>query len=450
MKMKNDPSLAESTLELTDFGSSKFAQPNLGREELFAENLIGLTTDQYTIESLLGRGGMAWVFLARHSSLHRPCAIKVLCPELFGRKADSLELFLAEARTAAALVHPNIVSVHNIGKINEHYFIEMEYVPGSTLDQLITSTSPLSSIDATWYILQASSALASAHNSGFVHGDIKPANILVRPDGTVKLADFGLAKNFEIQAEQSKPGDGGGRLMGTPQFMAPELFRGEPANQQSDIYAIGISFYYALTGRHPFTESSLLALAKAHAEQPIPDPRMVRHDIPLDAVTFIERCLAKKPADRFSCCDGLVRELRQVFGGMRDLPGLVVDVLSSLDSKVERMTDRVVATICLEIGRKQTVYLEFCPPTSMEQRLIRIFSVCAPVDETYLRQALEFNATMSHGAIAIQEVDGIPHFVMLNTYLQATCEAEDIRRSVLEVAHWADGVEQRLTSYDTR
>lgn len=433
------------TLDLTNFSSIGNSAAPLPGAEGFPERLLGRRIGLYDIESLLGKGGMAWVFLARHNTLHRLCAIKVLCPELFGRKADSLDSFMAEARAAASLVHPHIVAIHNLGELESHHFIEMEYVPGCSLEQLISERPSLPLLDATSYLLQSCSALTAAHRQGLAHRDFKPANILVSSDGTAKLADFGLAKQLSRQPETL---DGG--LAGTPHFMAPELFQGEQANQQSDVYAVGVSYFRSLTGQFPFVHKTIAGLAQAHADQPIPDPRSFRDDIPAEAAEIIARCLAKNPQDRFQDSAALLSEMQRVFSGMRDFPALVAKALADLSVNLKSSAGRIIATMRLAGGRSQRVHIEFCPAQLGESSLIRIYSICAPIDETYFRRALEFNAAMPHGALAIQDIDGEPHFVMLNSCLQATCEAEDIRRSVQEVAQWADDMEQMLTGRDER
>jgi serine/threonine-protein kinase len=342
-------------------------------------------------------------------------------------------------------VHPHIVAIHNVGELESHHFIEMEYVPGCSLEQLIAERSSLTLLDATSFLVQSCSALAAAHRQGLAHRDFKPANIMVGSDGTAKLADFGLAKHLSRQPETL---DGG--LAGTPQFMAPELFQGEHADQQTDIYAVGVSYFYALTGRFPFVHETIVGLAQAHADQPIPDPRSFRTDISAEAAAIIARCLAKNPQDRFPDSGALLSEMQRVFSAMRDFPTLVAKALAELNVDFTSTAGRVVSTVRLVGGRSQRVHVEVCPAQLGESRLIRIYSVCAPIDETYFRRALEFNATMPHGALAIQDIDGEPHFVMLNSYLQATCDAEDIRRSVQEVARWADDMEQKLTGRDDR
>ncbi len=440
LTMAVDPAPTLNMTGLSSIGDSAARMPG---GEGFPERLLGRSIGLYDIESLLGKGGMAWVFLARHNTLHRPCAIKVLCPELLGREANSLDLFMAEARAAASLVHPHIVAVHTLGELESHHFIEMEYVPGCSLEQLISERSSLTLLDATNFLLQSCSALAAAHRQGLAHRDFKPANILIHSDGTAKLADFGLAKQLT-----SKPVTGNVALAGTPQFMAPELFQGKHADQQSDVYAFGVSYFYALTGRFPFEHETILGLAQLHADQPIPDPRSFRADVPAEAAATIARCLAKNPQDRFQDSVALLSEMQRVFSEMRDFPTLVTKALAELSVDFTSSAGRIIAAVRLAGGRCQCVHIEVCPAQSGEPRLIRISSVCAPIDETYFRRALEFNATISHGALAIQDIDGEPHFVMLNSYLQATCEADDIRRSVQDVARWADDMEQMLTGRD--
>lgn len=385
---------------------------------------------------------MAWVFRARHNALQRLCAIKVLCPEIRSRSADSADLFIAEARAAASLVHPHIVTIHNVGQLEEHCFIEMEYVPGRSLQEFVSAPTRLPAVVATDYLVQATAALVAAHRQGWVHRDFKPANILVCPDHLAKLADFGLAKSLASEAFSSDRG-----LAGTPQYMAPELFLGCTATQQSDVYAVGVSYFQALTGRLPFVRDSILALAAAHAHQPIPDPREIRPDVPLEAAEIISRCLAKNPAERFSDAASLHAELQRVFRSLRDFHSLLTDALAGLELE-RRAENHYVATVRLANGRTQAVHIEGFTGPGSEASLIRIYSVCGPVDESYFRQALELNASITHGALAIQKINDVPHFLMLNCHLRSSCDVEDIRTSVQDIALRADDIEKELTGRD--
>jgi serine/threonine-protein kinase len=410
-----------------------------------AGELLGRRLADYSVESFLGKGGMAWVFLASHGTLYRPCALKILSPQRQERSREMLELFIAEARAAASLVHPNIVAVHNIGEADGQHFIEMEYVPGGSLQRIVEQEERLPAIQAVDYLMQVSAALAEAHRAGLVHRDFKPSNVLVRADGTAKLADFGLAKRI---AAGTSAAASGGRLQGTPYFMAPELFRGTPASKQSDVYAVGVSLYYLLAGRMPFVRASLSALAVEHAEKPVPDVRRLAGDVPGEVVDCLGECLAKDPADR--PCDGaaVYERLRAIFGRLRDFRALVAEALAPLDVKAEMSERRATVSIATAGGRRQTVYVEDSPAGRWDEPVIRVYSVSAPADEDYFRRALELNAEIAHGALALETIDGRPHFVMLNSYPRATCDAEEVRKSVLDVARWADSVEKTLTGRD--
>lgn len=386
---------------------------------------------------------MAWVFQARHYSLQRLCAIKVLCPEIRSRNANSADLFIAEARAAASLVHPHIVTIHNVGELEAHCFIEMEFVPGLSLQEYIAASTPLPLAEATNYLVQATAALVTAHRQGWVHRDFKPANILVRSDHLAKLADFGLAKSVTSEGFSTDRA-----LAGTPQYMAPELFQGCAATQQSDIYAVGVSYFQVLTGRLPFECNSILALAAAHAHQPPPDPRDIRPDIPHESVEIIKRCLAKSPADRFPDAATLHAELLRGFRSLRDFHSLIAEALHGLELARRADENHYVATVRLMNGRTQNVHIEEFTGAGSDGSLIRIYSVCSPVDESYFRQALELNASIAHGALAIQKINNVPHFLMLNCHLRSSCDAEDIRTSVRDIALRADDIEQELTGQD--
>jgi eukaryotic-like serine/threonine-protein kinase len=293
------PAESDATTELAETACYEFARADGSASDLRPE-FLGRSFECYTIDAFLGKGGMAWVFRARHNALQRACAIKILCPRVQQRTLDSLELFLAEARAAASVVHPHIVTVHNIGQIGEYHFIELEYVPGRALQTILDETGQLPPLRATELLLQSCSALAEAHRHGLIHRDFKLSNILVGPEDFAKLADFGLAKRLD---DEPGPQTSPSQLAGTPYYMAPELFAGQPAGTTSDVYAAGVSYYYLLTGKLPFPEHSLAQLVRMHREQPPPDPRSCCPDLPAEVVALLERCLAKNPADRPS--DGM-------------------------------------------------------------------------------------------------------------------------------------------------
>lgn len=409
-----------------------------------SRDLIGKQFASYTIESFVGKGGMAWVFLAKHNTLHRPCAIKVLCPELRSRDDSFIEMFIAEARAAASVVHPHIVTVHNIGQADSHHYIELEYVPGESLPHIVKREEKFDPLRATGFLVQTCSALAEAHRCGLIHRDFKPSNILIGSGDYAKLADFGLAKRISSDEPQAS----GASLTGTPYFMAPELFRREPATRQSDVYAVGISYYYLLTGKFPFVDRKIMLLAAKHAAAPIPDPRRESPDLPDSAIDFLNRCMAKKSSERLPDGEALLEELQVVSRRLRDVKSLVAEALTSIDASWESEGDRIAITVRLPNGRSQRVYVEETDCGPWSEQLLKIYSLCSPIDETYYRRALDLNANICHGSLAIEELNGQPFFVMGNSYPRSTCDPEEIRHSVRDIANWADKVEHVLTGLD--
>ncbi len=429
------------TLCETIAGAPKDVADDLSSDEL--HHLIGSQLSLYSIEGLLGRGGMAWVFQARHNMLQRPCAIKILSPDLERRQPGAVESFLREARVAASLVHPHVVTVHNIGHHDGYHFIEMEYVPGQSLQHLFAVDGLLPPTQATDYVLQSCSALAEAHRQGMIHRDFKPANILVRNDGWTKLADFGLAKRVvALHGESDRS------LSGTPYFMAPELFCGSAGTCASDVYAVGVSYFYLLTGRFPYTDRSITRLAQLHQQAPVPDPREHGHDIPDAAVEVVRQALAKEPADRFRDGAELYSALREISTSLRSLQSIVTEAIDGIDATLRAADDVLEIVVSLPNGRRQKIYVEETVSQPWSAQIVRVYSVCGLAIPSYFRRALELNARVPHGSLAVESIDGDPHFVMLNSHLRVACDPIDIRHSVLDIAQWADDMEAALTGQD--
>jgi serine/threonine-protein kinase len=409
-----------------------------------ADSLVGRQLGLYDINAFLGKGGMARVYRAKHLMLERPCAIKVLNPQLVERSPEYIDMFLSEARSAASLVHPNVVTIHTIGHDEGLHYIEMEYVIGRSLQRFIESSGEPDATQSTSFMVQITSALAEAHRMGMIHRDLKPANVLVTSSAVAKLADFGLAKRV-IAGNRSA---GSRSLSGTPHYMAPELFDGHPADKRSDVYAMGVTYFYLLTGRLPFVDQSFTDLAIRHATDPVPDIRAIRDDIPDDATSVVFTSMAKDPKDRYADAAELLGEVKAVYGGLRSLESLLTEALANTSIQVQESGDRFVTQIHLSGGRSQTVFIESCAADDIAERIVKIYSVCGPSNELFYRRALELNAVIPHGSIAIEPIDGQPHFVIGNTYPRATCDPEEIRRSVLTIAQHADAVERLLTSRD--
>ena len=411
-------------------------------EEESLNHLIGSELHVYACRSLLGRGGMGWVYLAHHLDLHRDCAVKILSPKLVDRDPDYLTNFQNEGRASAGLVHPNIVTTHAIGEVGGFHFLEMEFVPGQSLQKLVDQ-GPLPPLKATEIICRVAEGLAAAHQAGILHRDLKPDNVLLTHRGEPKIGDFGLAKKLRDDGTL-----GNARLAGTPQFMAPELFQGQRASMASDVYSLGICYYLLLTGKLPFARPTLNELITAAVHEPFPSVREHCPDATLDMVECIRRFADRSPANRPQSGIEASHLLQAVLGHLRDIESLMHEAFDGLPATRWRLQDkRYEVRVTLPNGRGQTVYVE-STGSAADRRLLSIFSTCCPAEPSYYEQALRLNAEVSHGGIAIRDLDGRSHFVMVDTYPRATVDAEDIRKSVLEIAAHSDGVEERLTGDD--
>ena len=431
-------------------------------------SLVGEHLGPYRIDQFVGRGGMARVYRGFHETLHRTCAVKVLNPELAGKDPEYVDLFLEEARAAASLVHQNVVTLHNIGRHRDHHYIEMEFVDGQTLQELVYYNGPLAPLDATELLMQMVSGLSAAHGIDIVHRDVKPANVMVTPGKVAKLADFGLAKRI-IAADSGRLARA--HMVGTPHYMAPELFARIPASKASDVYAAGVTYYYVLTGHLPFVDTSLENLASRHIDLDIIDGRTVRRkdgrkeggalpDIPDECLEVVRRCLSKKIDERYEDADELRDDLYAIFASLRQLRDLMEEAFQDepvtwrqLETKPTGEGDgsrwlRFEVTVPLPDGRQQRVFVEADTSIDLSERIVHIYSVCGPFSADYAVRALRLNAEIPHGSIAIQEFDGSPHFVMIDTYPRSTCDAEEVRRSVRAVGEWSDRVEVTLTGED--
>lgn len=249
---------------------------------------------RYVLERELGRGGMGIVFLAREVALERPVAIKLLPPQL--ATSELVAGFLQEARTAARLAHPHIVPIHAVEQIGDLVFFVMGYIPGMTLAERVRDHGQLAAPEVARLLQEVAWALAHAHQHGVVHRDVKPENILLeRGSGRALVTDFGIAR-----LQESTPGTGSERLMGTARVVSPEQAAGQPGDSRGDLYSLGVTAFYALTGRYPFDALDPRAVLTQHIMLPAPPVLSARPGIPPVLAAAIDRCLAKSPEGRFA------------------------------------------------------------------------------------------------------------------------------------------------------
>ncbi|MFO7838509.1 MAG: protein kinase [Desulfosalsimonadaceae bacterium] len=255
----------------------------------------------YKIGRLAGRGGVAEVYLARHTLLDRRVAIKIISPG--SRGDEDNKRFLKEARVVAGLRHPNIVSIYDVGMLDSKYYIIMEYLDGGNLKQLVKKEMPVSR--SLQILRQVASALAHAHDKGFIHRDIKSQNIMFRRDGTPVLTDFGIVK--DLSADTGCTIDG--TSLGTPHYMSPEQAQGSSKiDWRTDLYSLGVTFYEMLTGSVPYEADSAVAVALKHIQDPLPKltEGLARYQF------IIDRLMAKKPGKRFQSAHELLNALNNL------------------------------------------------------------------------------------------------------------------------------------------
>ena len=314
---------------------------------------------RYRIVELIGRGGMGDVYRAEHRLMSRSVALKVINQELV-RNAQAVERFRREVQAAARLTHPNIVTAHDAEQAGDVHYLVMEYVDGTDLSEVVKQQGPLDVSQACDYIAQAANGLQHAHEQGMVHRDVKPHNLMVTREGQVKILDFGLATlardpGYGIQDEETAPASGGrqspddpespaspdpardarspnpesrhlttaGTMMGTPDFISPEQAGdARSVDIRSDVYSLGCTLYYLLTGRPPFDEGSVMDRVKAHAESETTPIQSVRVDVPDELAEVIRRMMAKDPAERFQSPTEVADALAPFVDDHRTLPAV--------------------------------------------------------------------------------------------------------------------------------
>jgi serine/threonine-protein kinase len=263
---------------------------------------------RYRIVRKLGTGGMANVYLAEDEVLGRRVAIKILNDRHAGDD-QFVERFRREAKNAASLSHPNIVSIYDRGEAEGTYYIAMEYLDGRSLKELIVARGPAPVHIAIDYARQILAAIRFAHRHGIVHRDIKPHNVLVDAEGRLKVTDFGIARAGASQMTEA------GSIIGTAQYLSPEQAKGAPVDQTSDLYSVGVVLYELLTGVVPFSGETPVEIAMKHLSSPPEPPSTKRAEIPRELDLVVLRALAKDPADRYQSAEEMDADLKRVARG---------------------------------------------------------------------------------------------------------------------------------------
>jgi serine/threonine protein kinase len=264
-----------------------------------------IVKERYEILEILGEGGMAFVYKARDMQLERFVAIKTLKPNYVNQETF-VDRFKREAKTAANLNHPNIVQIFDWGIEDEPYFV-MEYIEGNTLTSIIAKNRTISLSDILFIGAQVSNGLHAAHQKGLVHRDIKPGNIMITPDGKVKVTDFGIVSLQNEESDITKTGS----ILGTASYISPEQAQGKPVSIESDLYSLGTVLYELITGKAPFSGDSPISTATKHLTEKPEKPSLFRRDLPRGVEGAILKLLEKAPYDRFKSAEDLRATLLQ-------------------------------------------------------------------------------------------------------------------------------------------
>jgi beta-lactam-binding protein with PASTA domain/predicted Ser/Thr protein kinase len=321
-----------------------------------SDSLIDTLFDgRYRIQRKLGAGGMADVYLAEDQELGRRVAIKILNSR-HGNDDQFIERFRREAKNAAALNHPNIVSIYDRGEAEDTYYIAMEFLDGRTLKELIVSRGAAPINVAIEYARQILSALRFAHRHGIVHRDIKPHNVLVDGEGRVKVTDFGIARAGTSQMTET------GSIVGTAQYLSPEQARGGEVDPRSDLYSLGVVLYELLTGKTPFDGETPVEIAMKHLSTTPKPPSKLRPDIPPELDMVVLRALAKNPDDRYQSADEMEADLERVARGARVSAATVDTATQVLNRPAAAVAAAGAATAATMIAAPSAPTTHSAPP----------------------------------------------------------------------------------------
>ena len=305
------------------------------------EDLNGQVVGGCKIMEKLGQGGMGAVYKAHHVGLDKPVALKVL-PIRFTDDSSFVERFSREARSAAKLEHPNIVQVLNVGlemiEGNEYHYIVMQYIEGRSIEDIMRQRRKLKVEEATRVCREAAKGLAAAHGRKIIHRDVKPDNIMITSEGLVKVTDFGLARSTEAPSDITQEG----QIMGTPFFMSPEQCDNQTTDGRSDLYSLGVTYYYMITGEKPFVAETPLQVMMKHIKEEFRFPSRYEETIPISVQRVIEKLLAKPPEQRYQTAKDLIRALDRILKG-EDITAPMIEMRPQTMSQSESSFSKVLS-----------------------------------------------------------------------------------------------------------
>jgi formylglycine-generating enzyme required for sulfatase activity len=279
-------------------------------EDKILTDIVGKTVANYRIQAMLGRGGMGAVYKAEHTGIKRSVAVKIL-PKSLNPDPERVRRFFREAESLGQLRHPNVVEVYNVGETEGLYFIEMEYVPGGDLEDLVKHGEEIAIEEAHRIMKEICRGLLQAHEKELIHRDLKPANILMTGEGRPKIADFGVAKNLGQEEDLTIDGT----IIGTPHYMSPEQCRGDTLDKRSDIYSLGALFYFLLTGRRPFDDKNPMFVLVKHIREEVRPPGRYNPRLDPSYNNVVERMMAKDPNERYQTVGEVLDHLDDIEEG---------------------------------------------------------------------------------------------------------------------------------------